>query len=493
MKWCFIVNNAPFLTEFFIKLSYEVVKSGDECLMISTNKFVDYERKPFFPAQCSFLSKVEWCLQYYRKDVLNFPDLTWKEFFPVFDRVRRLPMTYEIALERVNQEYQFYTHIFEKQRPDAILFEPPSGVGSEIAYLFAKKKGIPYLGLVASRMEGRFDTFDVKYTDSRFRKTFERLNMQDITQKEREFAAEYIDSFISHKRLPSYVGIQKIHFSPLGFISHYISQLRKHAGVLRQYMKERNRVRRYDFEAEARWRRSLAVVWENLKRQIRIRQQEKMYRLYDEKDKGKFYLYPLQLQPESSTSVFATFYSDQVNAIRNMAFTIPFPYKLYVKEHPSAIGKKFNSFYKEICRIPQVVLISPYEDTSLLIQHSRGVITLTSTIGMEAVLAGKPTYVLGNVFYDFHPYCRRVKNFDHLRELIWADHQEPPQSSQIGDMNMRFMFAYLKNTIEGSLIVARDGEDTNAYGNICNALRKRIQEQMKGKEQLPTGILQSRV
>ena len=53
----------------------------------------------------------------------------------------------------------------------------------------------------------------------------------------------------------------------------------------------------------------------------------------------KIYLFPLQLKPESSTSVLARYYCDDLSVIKNIAFNIPFGCKLYVKEHFVNYGK----------------------------------------------------------------------------------------------------------------------------------------------------------
>ncbi|MBI1984975.1 MAG: hypothetical protein HYS60_02580 [Candidatus Wildermuthbacteria bacterium] len=189
----------------------------------------------------------------------------------------------------------------------------------------------------------------------------------------------------------------------------------------------------------------------------------------------------MHAQPEASTLVLARYYYHQLYTIHNIAFSLPFPCKLYVKEHPVIIKTKSVSFYRALKRIPNVVLISPQEDTQKLIQKAAGIITLTSTIGMEAVLAGKPTYVLGNVSYDFHPGCIKVKNFDELEEQIRLTMQEAhvgsrraKNSSELRSLNLRFITSYFRNTIPGNIVSASSKNDANDYKLICRHIKERI-------------------
>ncbi|KKU10654.1 MAG: WcnU [Candidatus Woesebacteria bacterium GW2011_GWB1_45_5] len=119
-----------------------------------------------------------------------------------------------------------------------------------------------------------------------------------------------------------------------------------------------------------------------------------------------------------------------------------------------------------------MVLISPKENVQNLVRASAGVITLSSTLGMESALAGKPTYALGDVSYEYHPWCTRVKNFDELEEKIRFDIQHPKSLLGLDAMNLRFAVSYLRNTIQGN-IFDPNTRDTNNYDAIFAYVRDR--------------------
>ena len=55
MKCVFLVNNASFLAEFFGKLADQVIKQGDDCLVITSSKIAEYGKKKFFPDRTAII------------------------------------------------------------------------------------------------------------------------------------------------------------------------------------------------------------------------------------------------------------------------------------------------------------------------------------------------------------------------------------------------------------------------------------------------------
>lgn len=472
MKWCFFLGTH---SPLFGELARQVIREGDECLVLMNGKLKEYDERRYFSEQAKFLSKVDWCKEHWKGGQLEFNQLSWKVLFPDIERFPAFPFRYEYATDIISQISEFFEFVFRQEKPDVIVTVPPTDVFAEIAFLFSKRYRVPFLGFDFPRIDqNRIDVYDAEYTDSRYQQTFMNLSERDIPASEQELLKDLLDKFISHKQVPSYMKGHKIHFNPFEFIQHYLKRIRVVGGPLLEYAKNRKQLKQYDYESELLFWRSLCAPWEVGKRQIRAFLQRRMYSFLDERD--NFFLYPLHYQPESSTSVRATYYCDQANTIQNIAFSLPFPYKLYVREHPSAIGSQANSFYKKLRRTPNVVLISPDEDMPRLIQGSSGVITLTGTVGMEAALSGKSAYVLGDVFYTHHPLCRKIKNFEELRKQIRADITNKQERGDLAQINMRFLASYLRNTISGNITAALSGEDTNDYKRMYDDLTVLLRE-----------------
>ncbi|MDO8577334.1 MAG: hypothetical protein Q7R55_00500 [Candidatus Wildermuthbacteria bacterium] len=472
MKWCFLVNNANFLSEFLGKIAHQALKEGDSCIVVFNSKMAEYEKKRFFPEKAAFFSKIDWCIANYDPAKKEFGDFSWRDFLPIFDRFTYFTFDYKKSVEAVSQLHQFFQWIIQTERPDAFLGEPPAGLFSEVAYYFAKKHRIPFCGFVTSRIEGRLEIFDSEYTDSRFQKTFLKLKEGDISKDENELSARWLKGFLSHKMLPSYTALGKMSFSQIQLFWHYSKRIREMGSIFLAYLWGRRKFKKYDYESEAVFWQGIFAPFEAEVRQLRIFFQKRLFSPVHERD--SFFLYPLHTQPEASTLVLARYYYNQLYTIHNIAFSLPFPYKLYVKEHPVVIKTKPGSFYLALKRIPNVVLISPRENTQKLIQKAAGVITLTGTVGMEAVLAGKPTYVLGKVSYDFHPGCTKVKNFDELEEHIRLDMRKPKELSKLNSINARFAVSYFRNTVPGNIALASSKHDTNDYKLVYLQLKEGI-------------------
>jgi len=472
MKWCILINSAPFLSEFFGKLSDEIIRRGDDCLIIWSSKIAEYEKKKFFSNKARFISIVDWSIDSHKNGKKEFFGLSWKDFFPFFDRNGVLKFDYNKSIEITLRAVQFFEFIFEKEKPDVVIGEPLTSLFHQVAHHFSKKSNVPYFGL-GKRLDDKIDVYDSGFTCLDYEKTFRKINNSAVSDKEKEFAKKYIEDFISHKQLVSYGEVLKIHFSQLGLIKHYIGRIKNPGLLLFRYLRKRKYFKDFDYESESILKKVILAPLKMERRQFRILSQKNIFSKIDKQDKD-FFLFPLQFQPEASTDVCAIYYCDQLNTIKNIAFSLPFPYKLYVKEHPVAVGTRPKEFYDKLKKIPNVVLISPDEDVENMIRNSSGVITLTSTVGLEAVLVGKPVYIFEgvDVFYSYHPLCRILQGFEELKNKIQKDLINKPDISNLEDINNRFVVSYFRNTIDGDIASASQEKDTNNYQLIFQDLKK---------------------
>ena len=162
----------------------------------------------------------------------------------------------------------------------------------------------------------------------------------------------------------------------------------------------------------------------------------------------------MHFHPESSTSILAGTYLDEYEVIRNIAFNLPEGVRLYVKDHISAWGYPSLDFYRRVSRLPNLRLLGPNEPTKLLIKASAGVITLTSTVGYEALILKTRVYLYGRVFYEFHKGVIRVENPAKLYDLLSANMNQPIDWDD--DYNNDFVCAYYQSTLSGPLNLMLD-------------------------------------
>lgn len=122
-----------------------------------------------------------------------------------------------------------------------------------------------------------------------------------------------------------------------------------------------------------------------------------------------FIFFPLQYQPERTTSPMAGVFSEQFLIADILSSCLPPTWQLYIKEHPSQWAEKgthaqqgrFNGYYEMLNKLPNTKLVKMDIATNDLILKAQAVATATGTAGWEAVLKGKPALIFGFPFYQF--------------------------------------------------------------------------------------------
>ena len=77
--------------------------------------------------------------------------------------------------------------------------------------------------------------------------------------------------------------------------------------------------------------------------------------------KMKYVYFPMHKEAELAQSFQATLWNDQRNTIRTLASNLPFGYRLLVREHRLNFGVRPTRFYREMAKIPNVVMLDPFE------------------------------------------------------------------------------------------------------------------------------------
>jgi len=131
----------------------------------------------------------------------------------------------------------------------------------------------------------------------------------------------------------------------------------------------------------------------------------------------RFVYFPLQLQPEMTTSALGGVFKDQALAIEELARILPADVKIYVKENPKQLGfMRGPLFFHRLNRIPNVEIMPSHANTHALSDSAEFVATITGTVGWEAICKGKPALVFGNAWYKTFPGVVRYRE-----DLVYED------------------------------------------------------------------------
>ena len=131
--------------------------------------------------------------------------------------------------------------------------------------------------------------------------------------------------------------------------------------------------------------------------------------------------YPLHQEPEATLNYMSEFYSNQTATIENILKCLGGNQVLVVKEHPVDKGSLLRGKFWSLRRNYSGLYFFPAElHGRELLAVCHRVVTLTSTVGWEAALLGKPVYVLGQIFYDALDGVTAIADFQQLKRALRA-------------------------------------------------------------------------
>ena len=113
-----------------------------------------------------------------------------------------------------------------------------------------------------------------------------------------------------------------------------------------------------------------------------------------------FAFFPLHKEPEVTMLVYGRHCLNQIEVIRNLAYSLPAGMKLVVKEHPVVVGYRAKSYYEAILSIPNVLMLNPAVSSEVVIPSAQIVVVVSGSIGFEAVVKRKPVLTLGDAPFN---------------------------------------------------------------------------------------------
>ena len=161
--------------------------------------------------------------------------------------------------------------------------------------------------------------------------------------------------------------------------------------------------------------------------------------------KEPFLFYPLHEEPERTLLIGSPFYTNQIEIIRHIAKSLPITHILLVKEHPSqeVRGWRINSFYKELMKIPNVILIHPDMSFHELIKKSSLVISISGTAALESAFYEKPSIIFADTIFSNLSFVEKVNSIPELPKIIRTSLEKKVDLSELNN----FVSMYEDNSI----------------------------------------------
>ena len=292
-----------------------------------------------------------------------------------------------------------FERLWEAVQPQCVVAYNCVTVEDYLAYLFARAYDVPYHNLRAIKIRDYVQyeptPRQTSYTTCPvYEERLQNAPDDDYTR----IAREHIRHVREQNAL--YEGVRKAASSEW----QMQAPLKTLTGLLRQEWEYRRGPVPHDNHLVSPIR---AVVTTRIINRLRVRRHDRALAAHYVQEQDlpgiDYVFFPLHSEPEVALLVNAKPYLNQIEVVRNLASSLPIGTKLLVKDHPLAYSRRSGGYYRKLLAIPNVRLIHPSVKSRPIIRSARAVVVITGSIGLEAVIMGKPVACLSDPPYSLLP------------------------------------------------------------------------------------------
>lgn len=338
----------------------------------------------------------------------------------------------------------FFRDFFKKNKINVFINTLEDDLFSLMAYFVAKKLKLEVIGFLAGRFPEEGIIFCKDFSEIC---DFRKLKSCDLKTIQSMYN---LSTIVGRKTLERNKNFLSLGSVPLKYrkFKHALTYRKFRSHILSYYDCEKFIMEPFDINLNL-----LDLLFKNTKKILRTF----LLRFILKKAGDTSYLlFPLHYM-EDAQITFREPLLDQFKLIRDVSRTLPLDSYLYVKPHPHYMGSdvSFKELFK-ISKLENVKVINPTYPPIELIINSKGVITLNSTTGFEALVMGVPVITLGHDFYCRDDICYVVRENRDLSKKImdlWRDDYK---------INKKTVEAFLKKVYSNTVWI--EGVNYHDYG-----------------------------
>ncbi len=478
MNTLILINQAPNYCYTYKRIGDTLKIKGHSVLYAIDNRYTTHVYNDCFENDDQLIFFSDFFKENENKEIKNkefFKYNLYQSFFSDFERAsiyklhKKKKRTYYKNI--INNLFNFFEEVLISNKIDLVIYENVSNAFAYSAYLVSEHNSINYCGITSTVLPNRFSIQEKPIYDSEsIINNYDELkeSKKEIPDEDKKWIEEYYQKFFETE--PDYMKKNRVALKENIFDKYFKwKKVNQTIEIFKFLIKDKEKQNFYNFQSPVP-SITKAYFKRNTNRKFRLKKINRLYDINDLHDikEDDFFVYPIHFHPESSTSVLASSYVNEYHNILNIAMNLPFEYTLYVKEHPSAVGFNTVGFYKKIQEIPNVKLVNHAINARSLVKKSKGVITITSTMGFEALVMEKKVFLFGRVFYENHPNCIRVINFNELFDSIKNNLNKDSNEDAL-----KFIYAYYLETFSGKVSYEKN-VDTEFVKSVCNQILDRF-------------------
>lgn len=299
----------------------------------------------------------------------------------------------EDIVEYVKALYFFCTNVLNRVNPDMIISPNFVSLPHIMLNLLASKRGVAMQGVTDCKIRG-INIFSYSYLDdkSELLDRYEALLSNKDKSNKIDIAKKYLEENREQLIQPEYMKRNTVYYSKKNTL---ISFLKLGKAILRRVI-QKNENSLSNLGVTIDNKPILILIRDFFQRETNIINSANR-KYYNLEAVGNYVYFPLQFQPEASIDVFAPFFSNQLDAIRQVAMSLPGDLTLVVKDHPAALGFRSHKLLDKLYHIPNVKLIRWDTPSELVLKNAKLVVSPNSTTLMEAAIHRIPAIQLGNL------------------------------------------------------------------------------------------------
>lgn len=311
------------------------------------------------------------------------------------------PYTHMQLLGILEENLDQFQQFFDEVKPNAVFSFICVTLGDYLGYLFARERGIPFLSLRSTRVENYVTWATDVFEPSKIIRAAYEIGIGPHPEALRQAKAFLAAARNQHLK---YEGVLPASDGPPKSRVLRRSVLRSGADLLRHTGQQ---LVRGNFDLSYYHNPIKVAFIQQVLNRFRARRVNHFLRnhwvdIFD-KNLTPFAFFPLHTEPEVSLLVHGRGFLNQIEVARSLASSLPVGWRLLVKEHPASVGKRPLSYYRKLLAIPNVCMVRTSCTSNELIARASLVVTISGTIGFEALLHAKPVAVLGNTPFEFLP------------------------------------------------------------------------------------------
>ncbi len=321
-------------------------------------------------------------------------------YFEIYQIAERQASFYRLDVrEYIYHQISYFDRVLKNNRVNlCVIWNFPHQGGDYILYALCKVKKIKVF--VLGKIYNPLTREDVYYIDESIERPLEG---EDLVNRELTNLQFIYDSYSVESEKTKAV-LVKGEYKYNYFIDNYICLIK----LFFKNIKKKN------------WRLNIAKVKKRICQGVsagigRVYYNKKACRTVGEE---KYLLFALHYQPEASTLPMGGIFVDQILAIEMISKLLPEGIYLYVKEHPLSGYYRKKKYYEKILHNPNIRLFSKSYTEKDLLQNALGIITITGTIGMEAIFMHKPVIAFGYPYYWEAPGVYHPRTLNELKQVL---------------------------------------------------------------------------